>query len=159
MARPVVSALLVSALAILPVAAQQRGPRPAAPPAAPSAAAPAPAPAPAPPEPPAPAYEPQLLQLAEILGALTFLSDLCRDGVSPEAAQASEMWRTKMRELIDVETTTTGQKERYAGAFNRGFLGYQTTYRACTASGRLALQRLTADGVQLAHELSSRFGS
>lgn len=147
---------LITALVALPVAAQQRTTRP------PAASAPAPQPAPpAPvaPESPAPAYEPQLLLLAEILGALTFLSDLCRDSLPPDAAQTSDLWRTKMRELIDVETTTSGQKERYAGAFNRGFIGYQTTYRACTASGRLALQRLTADGVQLAHEIANRYGS
>ena len=145
--------LILAMLACGPAASQQRPtqPRPAAP------AAPAqPAPAPAAPEPPPAAYEPLLIKLAEVLGALAFLTDLCRDaGGTPAPGEA---WRQRMRDLIESEATAAGQKERFAGAFNRGYAGYATTYRACTPAGRAAIERLLQDGARQARELSERYG-
>lgn len=128
-----------------PAGAQQR-PRPATPPAA---VAP-------PVEAPPAAYEPQLLKLAEVLGAMSFLSELCS---TPSADGKGDQWRRKMIELMEAEAQGEGQKGRLAGAFNRGYAGYRTTYRVCTPNGRLALERLGRDGVRLASELSGRFGS
>ena len=88
---------------------------------------------PAPPRPPAPAapppqtepaipYEPQLLRLAEILGSLTYLRDLCGAG-------DADKWRTQMTALLAAEGATVARKERLAGSFNKGFRGYEQTYR------------------------------
>lgn len=149
-------ALIGIVLAVVPAPAQQRTtPRPAAPAEKP-AEKPAPAPAP---EPAAPVYEAQMLQLAEILGALTVMSEICRADLPAATIKSGEVWRAKMQELLDAEAASTGQKERLAGAFNRGLVGYRTTYRACTASGLLAIERLTGDGARLAHDLASRYGS
>jgi uncharacterized protein (TIGR02301 family) len=116
----------------------------------PPAAAPPPAPAP-PSEPPPPPYEPQMLRLAEIMGSLAFLRDLCgqKDG---------DAWRAKMAALLDAEAKSEKRKEILAGAFNHGFRGYEMTYRTCTPAARLVIARYLDEGARLAHELTNRFG-
>jgi uncharacterized protein (TIGR02301 family) len=111
---------------------------------------------PAPPQPPAPeapptAYEPDLLRMAEIVGSLAFLRQLCGGA---EAAQ----WRKRMADLLEAEGTTQGRRERLAGAYNRGFRGYALTYRSCTSAAIEATTRLTQDGERLSRALAGRFG-
>ncbi len=135
-----------------PQQVQPQRPRPATPrppaatPAKPDAKAEADAP-----EPPPPPYEPKLLRLSEILGALAFLRPLC--GGSDE-----KEWRTRMTQLIDAEATTTGRKERLAGAYNRGYREYAHTYRRCTPAAEVAIGRFIDEGGKLARELASRYG-
>lgn len=103
------------------------------------------------PELPPPPYEPQLLRLSEILGALAFLRPLCG------GADAQD-WRTKMAQLMEAEATTEPRKERLAGAYNRGFREYAQTYRRCTPAAELVIKRYADEGGKLARELTSRFG-
>jgi uncharacterized protein (TIGR02301 family) len=137
----IVSLAALLSLAAGPVLAQQR---PSQPPAAP-AQPPAP-----PPEPPPPPYEPHLLRLSELLGALAYLRPLCghEDGA---------VWRTRMAALIDVEGTSQHRRETMAGAFNRGFSAYSRSYRTCTASARLIIDRFVQEGAALTRDVSTRF--
>ncbi|MBL8589143.1 MAG: TIGR02301 family protein [Methylobacteriaceae bacterium] len=140
--RAALALTLAAALALAPPAlAQQRGRAPAAPPAEPAPA----------PEPPPPPYEPMLLRLSEIMGALAFLRDLCgeRDG---------EVWRARMGKLLEAEATTEARKARLAGAYNRGYRGFELTYRVCTPAAETAIVRYLAEGQRLARDLSSRWG-
>ena len=59
-----------------------------------------------------------MLRLVEIMGAMSFLEKLCN--VSDGA-----QWREKTQTLIDAEDPHPARRERLAGAFNRGFNGYQ----------------------------------
>jgi uncharacterized protein (TIGR02301 family) len=129
----------------LPAAAQQGASRPqgSRPPAAQE---PAPASEPAP-----TAYEPDLLRLAEIIGSLAFLRQLC---AAPEAAQ----WRVRMTDLMGAEGTTPGRRERLAGAYNRGFRSFALTYRTCTSAAQEASARLSQDGEAVSRRLASRYG-
>jgi uncharacterized protein (TIGR02301 family) len=128
----------------LDAGAQARRPTSPTPPA-PVAAAPVPdAP---------PPYEPQLLRLAEILGALTHLTDVCG---SKDAAQ----WRTKMQALLDTEGDKNRlEKERLAGAYNRGFRGYALSYRSCTPNAEAIIGRFLSEGGRIADEVVNRFGA
>ncbi len=108
-------------------------------------------------EPPAPSeiqapYEPQLLRLAEILGSLAFLRDLCGSG-------DGDKWRAQMAALLAAEGTVEGRKERLAGAFNRGFRGYEQSYRSCTPNAELAISRYIEEGERIAREVASRYGA
>lgn len=116
--------------------------------AAPAPAAKEPAPAP---EPPPPPYEPQLLDLAEIMGSLAYLRDLCG---GPDA----QAWRERMAALIEAEGRTPLRRERLTGAFNRGFRAYALTHRFCTEGTQEASARLAAQGERLARALAGRFG-
>ena len=109
-----------------------------------------PLPAPVPVEAPPPPYEPQLLRLSELMGALTWLRDLCdaRDG---------ELWRARMAGIIDADATTPSRREKLAGAFNKGFRDYQITYRTCTPNAAIIITRYLDEGSRLAHEIGNRY--
>jgi uncharacterized protein (TIGR02301 family) len=128
--------------------AQAAKPAPAAKPTSP-VAAPASAETPAPVEAPPP-YEPQLLRLAEVIGALSYLRDLC--GANDGAA-----FRAKFAALLDVEATTPARKETLAGAFNRGFRGYEMTYRACTPAAREIVARFLDEAARIAKDVATRY--
>jgi uncharacterized protein (TIGR02301 family) len=101
---------------------------------------------------PPPPYDPELLRLAEILGALTYLDELC-------AENPSGGWRAKMQALLDAEAKTASRKERLAGSYNRGFHDYERTYHACTQNAQLVISRFLAEGGKIAHEVVNRYGA
>lgn len=161
---PVLSLLLVALLtgsllfgalpALGPAHAQNRpreasaAPKPAAKPAKPEPGKEVPPPA----ETPPPPYLAALAKLAETLGALTYLADLCT------TPGTGAIWREKMDALLAAEGQDLSIRQRLAGAFNAGFNGYAATYRHCTPSGRAAMEVLLADGARLSRDLNSRFG-
>ncbi len=99
-----------------------------------------------------PPYDPELLRLAEILGALTYLNALCD-------ANAPGDWRSKMQELLDSEGRTSIRRERLAGSYNRGFRDYERTYRFCTPNAQAAIGRFLAEGSKISREVVSRYGA
>jgi uncharacterized protein (TIGR02301 family) len=128
-------------------------------PGAPASAKPgeAPASASAAPEQPAvegppPPYEPQLLRLSEILGALSYLRDIC-------GARDGDAWRAKMSALLEAEAKTQTRRERLAGAFNRGFRGYEVIYRTCTQNAETVITRYLNEGGRLARDINYRYGA
>lgn len=144
--RTIPAALLGLAVLAGPAALAQQTRSQSAPRLAPPAQAPVPAPEPLP-----PAYEPDMLKLAETIGSLAFLRELCG---GPEAP----LWRMRMTELIEAEGVTAGRRERLAGAYNRGYRGFALTYRTCTAAAEEATARLSLDGQRLSRSLGGRFG-
>ncbi len=132
---------LALATPLSPATAQQR-PAPRAP-AAPTQ------PAPPPQETPAP-YEPDLLRLAEVIGALSHLREVCdmKDG---------DAWRARMAALVATEGTTPQRQERLAGAFNRGFRTYADIHRACAPAARLLIERFVQEGAKLSRDLANRY--
>jgi uncharacterized protein (TIGR02301 family) len=122
-----------------------------APDAAKAAAAAAASPAPVVEGPPPP-YEPQLLRLSEIMGALSYLQPLC--GASGAAAAT---WRAEMEDLMNAENAGPSRREKLAGAFNRGLRGYEYSYRVCTPTARLVGARFLDEGARIAHDVSARY--
>ncbi len=149
----VATAVVALALVVLPAAATfAQTTRPATQPAAPANRATPQQAVPGPVvEPPPPPYEKEMLRLSEIMGSLAFLRTLC-------AAQDGAEWRNRMTALIDAEATTPTRKEKFAGAYNRGFRGFATTYRACTPSANAAIERYLAEGRNLSRAIAGRFG-
>src|ERR1700754_3636158 len=76
-------------------------------------------------EDPAAPFDGDLQRLAEILGTLHYLRGICG---SNEGAK----WRNQMQALIDAETPTGDRRSRMIAGFNRGYNGFQQTYRTCT---------------------------
>jgi uncharacterized protein (TIGR02301 family) len=142
--------LAVAVAATCGVASAQT-PTPAKPKAAIASASstppPAQAPAAAPPQP----YEAQLLRLAELMGALTYLRDLCRDG-------DGAAFRDRFAKLMDVEAPTPERKEALAGAFNRGFSDYELTHRICTPSAKDTIALYLDETQKIAHFVATRYG-
>ncbi len=150
--KPAVKRLAASSLAafaalavtVAPLAAQTQ----TAQPAKPSPAA-TPTPTPAQTDAPPP-YEAQLLRLAELIGALTYLRDLCGDG-------DGAAFRAKFADLVGAEGTTDARKESLAGAFNRGFRDYELTYRACTPTAREIVARFLDEASRIAKDVANRY--
>jgi len=102
-------------------------------------------------EAPPPPYEPQLLRLSEILGALSWLREICGD-------KDGEKWRASMRALMEAEAQTEARRQRLAGAYNRGFSNYETLHRTCTPNAETIIERFLDEGGKLANEVTNRFG-
>ncbi len=157
MIRPAVVALALGLASAGTVAMAQTKPPPAAKsqPAKPAESKPAeaakPGEAPAETETAPPPYEPQLLRLSEIMGALAFLRPLCGAADGPD-------WRKRMSGLIDAEANSPTRRDRLAGAFNKGYRGFALVYRTCTPSAELAITRYLDEGGKLTRELTTRFG-
>jgi len=117
------------------------------PPAKPAAPAEQPAPAAEPPPP----YEPQLLRLAELMGALAYLRDLC-------GAHDADAYRAKMASLLDVEAKSESRRESLAGAYNNGFAGYQLSYRACTPAANEIITRFLDEAARISTDVANRYG-
>ena len=102
------------------------------------------------PEPPPPPYEPQVLRLAEILGALAWLDDLCG---------AKSDWRPRMQQFLEAEAKSPERKERIAGSFNRSFHDYELSYQTCTPNAQIIISRFLTEGGRLARDIVNRFSA
>jgi uncharacterized protein (TIGR02301 family) len=102
------------------------------------------------PEPPLPPYEPQILRLAEILGALAYLDDLCG---------SKSDWRLRMQQFLEAEAKTPERKERFAGSFNRSFHDYEQSYQTCTPNAQIIIGRFLSEGGRLARDVVNRFSA
>ena len=90
---------------------------------------------------PAP-FEPDLMRLAEILGALQYLRALC-------GANEGQKWREQMQALLDAEATSADRKNRMVTNFNRGYRSFQQSYRTCTPAANVAVRRYLEEGSKI----------
>jgi uncharacterized protein (TIGR02301 family) len=119
-------------------------------PAAKSTPPPKPIPTPAPTRSEPPPYEADLLRLAELMGALAYLRDLCHDGDGAG-------FRDRVAQLIAADPRSQEEKDQLAGAFNRGFDGYRLTYRVCTSNARATIDDYLAQSQRLAKAVVARY--
>ncbi len=91
-------------------------------------------------------YDTKLLRLAELLGSIHYLRELCGAG-------EGQFWRDTMQELIKAEGTTAIRRSRLTRSFNQGYRSYSRTYNICTPSARAAIDRFLAEGAQIADGL------
>jgi uncharacterized protein (TIGR02301 family) len=103
----------------------------------------------APPAPPP--YEPQLMRLAEVLGALHHLRTVC-------GAPDADVWRDRLAALIEAEAPSPDRRDRLAGAFNASFRTWARSYRSCTPSAKLAIERFLGEAGKIAEDVRVRYG-
>ena len=99
-----------------------------------------------------PAYESDLQRLSEILGALHYLRDLC-------GAREGMAWRNEMQALVDAEAPSGERRERLIASFNRGYRGFQQTYRTCTPAADFAIRRYLEEGSKIARDVTARYAN
>ena len=68
-------------------------------------------------------------------------------------------WRSEMQQLIEAEGASAERKARMTASFNRGYNGYQQTYRTCTPAAELAVRRYLDEGAKLAREVGARYSN
>jgi uncharacterized protein (TIGR02301 family) len=91
-------------------------------------------------------YDERLVRLAEILGAVHYLRELCE-------ANDGQLWRERMRELIEAEGSSALRRARLTRSFNTGYRSFGRTYTTCTPTARTALERFLNEGVEIADGL------
>jgi uncharacterized protein (TIGR02301 family) len=93
-------------------------------------------------------YDDRLMRLSEILGAVHYLRELC-------GANDGQMWRERMRELMDAEGSTALRRAKLTRSFNSGYRSYSRTYNSCTASAQTAITKFLAEGAEIADALKA----
>ncbi|MEZ5827186.1 MAG: TIGR02301 family protein [Hyphomicrobiales bacterium] len=101
----------------------------------------------APPPPDDRPYDNKLMRLAEILGAVHYLRELC-------GADEGQLWRDQMKEILKSEGTTAVRRAKLVNSFNDGYRGFRRTYRTCTQSATLATRRFSSEGATIAAALA-----
>lgn len=91
-------------------------------------------------------YDDKLLRLAEILGSIHFLRELCggNDGL---------MWRERMEDLIRAEGPSALRQAKLTRSFNQGYRNYQRTYASCTPTAQTTITKFVAEGQQISDTL------
>jgi len=97
-------------------------------------------------------FDNELQRFAEILGTLHYLRGVCGNN---EGAK----WRNEMQALLDAETPSGERRARMIAGFNRGYNGFQQTYRSCTPAATLAIRRYIDEGLKISRDLTARYAN
>jgi uncharacterized protein (TIGR02301 family) len=100
---------------------------------------------------PAP-YDPDLERLSEILGALHFLRGICK-------SNDGQKWRNEAQALIDAEAPTGSRHDEMVASFNRGYRGFQQSYRTCTPAADVVIHRYLQEGAKIARDITARYAN
>jgi uncharacterized protein (TIGR02301 family) len=100
---------------------------------------------------PAP-FDGDLQRLAEILGALHYLRGIC-------GSNEGQKWRSEMQALLDAEAPSGERHNRLVVSFNRGYRGFQQTYRTCTPAADVVIRRYLDEGSKIAREITARYSN
>jgi uncharacterized protein (TIGR02301 family) len=91
-------------------------------------------------------YDDRLMRLSEIVGAVHYLRELC-------GANEGQVWRERMREIIEAEGSNALRRARLTRSFNQGYYSYSKTHKICTTTAQTAISRFMSEGVQLSEAL------
>ena len=94
-------------------------------------------------------YDAKLLRLSEILGSIHYLRALC-------GANDGQMWRKQMQNILKTEGSSALRRAKLVKRFNKGYRGYRQTYRSCTDSAQVAVERFMKEGAEIADGLAAR---
>jgi uncharacterized protein (TIGR02301 family) len=97
-------------------------------------------------------FDGELQRLAEILGTLHYLRGICGNNEGTK-------WRNQMQALIDAETPSGDRRARMIAGFNRGYNGFQQTYRTCTPAAQVAIRRYIDEGSKISRDLTARYAN
>jgi len=92
-------------------------------------------------------YDDRLMRLSEVLGAVHYLRELC-------GANDGQLWRERMKELMDAEGSTALRRAKLTRSFNNGYRSYSRTYNTCTPSAQTAINRFLGEGAEIADTLT-----
>jgi uncharacterized protein (TIGR02301 family) len=97
-------------------------------------------------------YDGDLQRLSEILGALHFLRGIC-------SSNEGQKWRNEAQALIDAEAPSGDRRDQMVASFNRGYRGYQQTYRNCTPAADVVIHRYLEEGAKIARDITARYAN
>ncbi|MBB3235263.1 TIGR02301 family protein [Phyllobacterium endophyticum] len=98
-----------------------------------------------------PLYEAKLVRLAEVLGSIHSLRNLC--------GERSNQWRDRMDSLLLAENPDPARRAKLIASFNRGYRSFNETYSTCTSQAIAAIDRYQNEGTRLSSEIVSGYGN
>ncbi|WP_175868734.1 TIGR02301 family protein [Bartonella gabonensis] len=98
-----------------------------------------------------PPYEKKLLRLAEILGSLHFLQNLCEP--------PTNQWYDYMNALIETEHPIPQRRAYFYEAFNEAYRAFSENYHHCTQTALEANQRYIKEGRTLSENLLMQYSN
>ena len=96
-------------------------------------------------------FEQPLMRLAEVLGSLHYLRNLC--------GEPGDQWRGEMEQLLASENPAPERRARFVASFNRGYRSFDGVYVACTPSATEAISRYMKEGEALTRDIATRYGN
>ena len=96
-------------------------------------------------------FEGRLLRLAEILGSIHYLRNLC--------GEPGNTWRDQMQAILAAENPEPALRARFVASFNSGYRSFSGVYASCTDSATAAIDRYMKEGETLSREIAVRFGN
>jgi uncharacterized protein (TIGR02301 family) len=96
-------------------------------------------------------YESRMVRLAEILGALHYLRNLC--------GEHGSKWRDEMQAILESDNPDPQTRTKLIASFNRGYHSYADVYRTCTGSATAAIDRYMKEGAAISDDIVTRFGN
>jgi uncharacterized protein (TIGR02301 family) len=94
-------------------------------------------------------YDERLARLAEVLGSIHYLRNLCGD--------VSNEWREEMEALLTVEKPDPNRRAQLISSFNKGYRGFDSVYTSCTPQALEAVDAYMNEGRALAIETNNRY--
>lgn len=95
-------------------------------------------------------YDAKLMRLAEVLGSIHYLRNLC--------GETSNRWREQMEGMLAAENPEPLRRARMIASFNRGYRTFDSVYVTCTEQALAAVDRYMEEGRTLAREITNRYG-
>jgi uncharacterized protein (TIGR02301 family) len=97
-------------------------------------------------------FDNDLARLSEILGALHYLRGICN-------SKEGQKWREQMEALVEAEAPSGDRRQRMVSSFNRGYRGFQQTYRSCTPAADIAIRRYLDEGARISRDITARYAN
>lgn len=98
-----------------------------------------------------PPYENQMIQLAETLGSLHYLTNLCD--------KKNAQWRDQMNAMLVAEKADTTRRKNLIARFNTSYRSYADSYSQCTVQALKAIDRFKLQGEKLTAGLIAHYGN
>jgi uncharacterized protein (TIGR02301 family) len=64
-----------------------------------------------------------------------------------------------MEALVEAEAPTGDRRARMVASFNRGYRGFQQTYRTCTPAADIAIRRYLDEGARISRDITARYAN
>lgn len=96
-------------------------------------------------------YDQRMLRLAEILGSLHYLRNLC--------GEPGSRWRDEMEQILAAENPEPERRARLVASFNHGYSAYARNHAVCTDSAVAAIGLYMKEGEALSREIVARFAN
>ena len=94
-------------------------------------------------------YENEMKRLANVLGSLHYLRNLC--------GETGNGWREQMESLIVADQIDGTRREQMIAAFNNGYRGFSAVHTTCTPTALAAIDLYMAEGKELTNTILTRF--